>query len=310
MTTNDGQRLGAAVLMIVGSCTSLQFGAAIAVDLFDEMGSWGVTFLRLAIAAAVLLVVVRPRLGSWGRGQWAAVVAFGLVTAAMNGFFYTAIGRIPLGTAVAIEFLGPLVLSAVLSRRRADLLWVGLAFVGMSLLGVDSVLGSSSLDLVGIACALLAGLFWAGYILAGARVSRTVPGTGGLAAALTVSAVVLLPIGAHQALPALHDWRILALAAATALLGSVIPYSLEIAALRRLPERVFGVLLSLEPVVAALVGLLLLHQPIGLLPALAIGAVIAATVGTTTSRSSRGERVEAQVDVHGETRVLASSQPS
>ncbi|MGO3327144.1 EamA family transporter [Gordonia sp. (in: high G+C Gram-positive bacteria)] len=306
---NGGGRPGTAVAMIVGSCTSLQFGAALAVGLIDELGSWGVTFLRLAIAAVVLMIVVRPRIGRWGRGEWTAVVAFGLVTAAMNGCFYAAIGRIPLGTTVAIEFLGPLVLAAVLSRRRADLLWVGLAFVGMALLGVDSILGASSLDPVGIVCALLAGLFWAGYILAGARVSKAVPGTGGLAAALTVSAVAMLPLGAHQAMPALHDWRILALGVATALLGSVIPYSLELSALRRVPERVFGVLLSLEPVVAVLVGLLVLHQRIGLLPALAVGAVIAASAGTT-SGTSRSEGREARVDVPGQTRVLAPSQPS
>nr|WP_183372806.1 EamA family transporter [Gordonia humi] len=294
--------------MIVGSCTSLQFGAALAVGLFDAMGTWGVTLLRLAISAGVLVVVARPRIGGWGRRQWAAIIAFGVMMAAMNGFFYTAISRIPLGTAVAIEFLGPLVLSSVLSRRRSDLLWVGLAFVGMALLGIDSVLGASSLDMVGVACALIAGLFWAGYILTGARVSRTVPGSGGLAVALVVATVVLLPIGTGQALPAMHDWRLLALGAGTALLGSVIPYTLEQGALRRLPEHVFGVLLSLEPAIAALAGLALLHQAIGLLPALAIAAVIAASVGTTMNAARKAKVGAEQTPEHA--RGVGSRPPS
>lgn len=272
--------------MIIGSCTSLQFGAAAAVHLFDAMGSWGVTFLRLSISAAVLAAVARPRTGGWRVREWRAVIAFGVVLAAMNGSFYMAIDRIPLGTAVAIEFIGPLILAAVLSRRRTDVMWVGLAFVGMTLLGVENALGASSLDPVGVACALLAGAFWGGYIVAGARVSRSVPGSGGLAVALVVASIVLAPVGLSQASGVVHDWRLLAFGAAVAMTGSLIPYSLEVAALRRLPERVFGVLLSLEPVIAALAGFVLLHQSVGLLSALAIAAVIVASIGTALSASS------------------------
>ncbi len=291
--TGDGARTGTAVAMIVGSCMSLQFGAAAAVHLFDDLGSWGVTQLRLGIAAVILLVVARPRMLRWTWPQWRAITAFGLVLALMNGCFYAAIDRIPLGTAVAVEFLGPLILSATLSRRRSDLAWVGLAFVGMVLLGVDSVLGTTSLDPIGVVFALFAGLFWAGYIMAGASVSARVPGTGGLAAALLIASVALAPIGASAAAPAFVDWRLFALAVGTALLGSVIPYSLELHALRRLPKNVFGVLLSLEPAIAAIAGFLLLHQPIGVLPSLAIAAVIAASIGTTTSSPVR-EPVEVQ----------------
>ncbi|SEB56364.1 inner membrane transporter RhtA [Gordonia malaquae] len=313
-------RTGAAVAMIIGSCVSLQFGAAMAVHLFDDVGSWGATQLRLTIAALVLAAITRPRVLRWDRSQWRAVAAFGAVLAAMNGSFYAAIDRIPLGTAVAIEFLGPLILSAVLSRRRTDLLWVGLAFVGMMLLGVDSVLGATSLDPIGVLFALLAGLFWAGYILAGAKVSARVPGTGGLAAALVISSIVLLPMGGAAAAPAVGDWRLLALAAGTALLGSLIPYSLELSALRRLPKNVFGVLLSLEPAIAAVAGFVLLHQPIGVLPSLAIAAVIAASVGTTMSAETgtsgtdstmtRGERRNRKKTPQRGQRAETSAEPS
>ncbi|GEE01726.1 DMT transporter permease [Gordonia spumicola] len=296
-TTTGSAQTGAAVAMIIGSCVSLQFGAATAVHLFGDLGSWGTTQLRLGFAALILTAIVRPSVRGWTRHQWRSVVAFGVVLAAMNGCFYAAIERIPLGTAVAIEFLGPLILSATLSRRRADLLWVGLAFVGMVLLGVDSIVGTSTLDLVGVGFALSAALFWAGYIVASARVGVAVPGTGGLAAALVVSTIVMLPLGGVAAAPAFADWRILAYAAATAVLASLIPYTLELSALRRIPKNVFGVLLSLEPAIAAAVGFVLLHQPVGILPAAAIAAVIAASIGTTTQSTvtgaaKRGRRVE------------------
>jgi inner membrane transporter RhtA len=277
--------------MVLGSCTSLQVGAACAAQLFPRIGSNGATLLRLTVAAAVLVAASRPAAHRWSRRQWGAVAVFGLSLAAMNGSFYESIARIPLGTAVTIEFLGPLTLAAVLSRRPRDLTWVALAAVGVALLGLTgSSGGTAHLDPVGVGFALVAAVFWAGYILASRRVGATVPGQGGLAGALVVAALVLLPLGGSGALTAVRAPHLLLLAAGTGVLASVIPYSLELAALRRLPTPVFGVLLSLEPAIAATAGWLLLSQRLGGWEAAAVGVVVLASVGSTlTARRPRPE---------------------
>ncbi|MGY1641893.1 EamA family transporter [Geodermatophilus sp. SYSU D00703] len=281
-STGRGAGSGPAVLMVLGSCVSLQVGAASAAQLFASMGSAGVTLLRLLVAAAVLLIVTRPHAHRWTRQQWTAVVAFGVSLAGMNGFFYAAIARIPLGTAVTIEFLGPLVLAAVLSRRVRDLGWVLLAAAGVVLLGLAAHGGAGpGLDRVGVLCALLAGAFWAGYVLTSARVGAAVPGQGGLAVALAVGALALVPVGAAGATTAAGQPTLLLVGAVTGLLASVVPYTLELSALRRLPPSVFGVLLSLEPAVAALAGWVLLAQPLGAGEAVAVGVVVAASIGST-----------------------------
>lgn len=284
------------VMLILGSCISLQFGAALAVGLFPELGSWGTTALRLGLAAVVLMLVVRPDVRRLDREQWIAILAFGIVIGAMNGSFYAAIDRIPIGTAVALEFLGPLTVSAVLSVRRSDLLWVLLALLGVSLFGLESFLGASDLDLLGVGFALVAALFWGLYILASARVGRLVPGQDGLALGMAVGALTALPLGARGALVGLADPRLLALALATAVLASVLPYTLEMAALRRLPRNVFGILLSLEPVIALLAGVLLLSQ--GVSPARVAAAllVVAASVGVTLTARSAGPDVPQPID--------------
>ena len=166
------------ILFVLGSCISLQVGAALATQLFDQLGPFGTTTLRLAIAAIVLLVIVRPKVHRFTREQWIAVILFGIVVGAMNGNFYAAIDRIPLGTAVALEFLGPLTVAAVLSTRRSDLLWVALALAGVSLFGLESLTGASDLDILGVVFALIAAVFWGLYVLTSARVGRLVPGPG------------------------------------------------------------------------------------------------------------------------------------
>jgi inner membrane transporter RhtA len=281
--------MGASVALIVGSCVSLQFGAALAVQLFPELGSWGVTALRLSIAAIVLVCVVRPAVLRWSRAQWMSVLAFGVALAGMNGFFYAALARIPLGPAVAIEFLGPLVLAAVLTRRVIDLTWVGIALVGMALLGIDGARGEDALDPLGVVFALVAAAFWALYVRTSARAGSLIPGLGGLAMALAVASVLLLPFGVPAAAASAVDPRLLLLALGTALLGSVIPYALELMALRRLPQRVFGVLLSLEPVVAVIAGWLLLGQQAGPVRLVAIALVVAASVGVTLAARRSAE---------------------
>jgi inner membrane transporter RhtA len=269
--------------MVLGSCVSLQVGAASAAQLFPTMGSAGVTLLRLLVAAVVLLAVTRPPVRRWTRQQWTAIGAFGLCLAGMNGSFYASIARIPLGTAVTIEFLGPLVLAAVLSRRVRDLGWVLLAAAGVVLLGMAAGGGGPGLDRVGVAFALLAAVFWAGYILTSARVGAAVPGHGGLAVALAVGALALTPVGVTGAATAVDRPGLLLLGAVTGLLASVVPYTLELSALRSLPPRVFGVLLSLEPAVASVAGWALLGQPLGAREAVAVGVVVLASVGSTLS---------------------------
>lgn len=252
-----------------------------AAQLFPVLGPWGVTSLRVAIAALLLVLIVRPRPRRWTRPQWVAAVLFGVSLAAMNGFFYAAIDRIPLGPAVAIEFLGPLVLAAVLTRRLADAAWVGVALLGMVVLGVDGLIGAEPLDPLGVVFILVAAGFWVMYIRMSARVGALIPGSGGLAMGLLVAAVLLIPVGIPAAATVAADPQLLLLAAITAVLSSVIPYSFELAALRRLPQRVFGVLLSLEPAFATLAGWLILGQDATPLRMLAVALVIAASVGTT-----------------------------
>lgn len=279
------------VALVIGSCLSLPFGAAVAAQLFPVLGPWGVTSLRVAIAAVLLVVLVRPRVRGWTRQQWLAAVLFGVSLAAMNGFFYAAIDRIPLGPAVAIEFLGPLVLAAVLTRRLADAVWVAVALLGMALLGIDGLIGADPLDPLGVVFILIAAGFWVMYIRMSARVGALIPGSSGLAMGLVVAAVLLIPVGVPAAATVAADPSLLLLAAVTAVLSSVIPYSFELAALRRLPQRVFGVLLSLEPAFATLAGWLLLGQDATVLRLLAVALVIAASVGTTLGvrRGRRGE---------------------
>ncbi|QCU77378.1 EamA family transporter [Citricoccus sp. SGAir0253] len=286
--------LAAGVGLVVGACVSLQFGAAVAIALFPALGSWGVTTLRLGLAAVVLLAVARPRVRGWSRRQWTAVALFGTSMGAMNGVFYAAIDRIPLGVAVSIEFLGPLVLAAAMARRLLDGLWVAVALAGMALLAVDSATGARALDPVGVVLALVAGAFWMGYILASKRVGALVPGTGGLAVALVVGTAVVLPLGAPGAAGVLADPALLGMAVAVAVLSSLVPYTFELNALRRLPAPVFSILLSLEPAFAALFGWLLLGQESGPLRSAAIALVIAASAGVTLTVRRAAPRARAR----------------
>jgi inner membrane transporter RhtA len=263
------------VALVVAAVTSLQFGAGYAVTLFDELGPAGAAFLRLSIAAVVLLAIWRPSLRGHARRDVRLAALFGITLGLMNLCIYEAMDRIPLGIAVTIEFWGPLAVAVAGSRRALDLLWVALAAGGILLLADP---GGGSLDTGGIAFALAAGGLWAVYIVLSARTGRVFPGGSGLAIAMVFGALVTLPagIGADLLAP-----EMLAAGAVVALLLSVIPYSLELEALRRLPARVFGVLMSLEPAVAALAGLIVLGQALGVTEWLAIALVVVASAGAT-----------------------------
>jgi inner membrane transporter RhtA len=288
-TTGPARRPGVAVLLVLGSCSSLQGGAALAVRLFPVTGTAGATLLRVGLAAAVLLVAVRPRVRAWTASQWRAVVLYGLSIAGTNGFFYAALARLPLGTAVTIQFLGPLTLSAVLSRRPRDVGWVLLAVAGVLTLGLAGSGGAHHLSGAGVAFVLVSAAFWALYIVAGGRLSAAVPGRGGLAAGITVGAVALLPVGAAGAWHAAARPPLLLTALGVALLASVVPYTLELAAMRQAPRRVFGILLSLEPAVATLSGWLLLGQRV---PPAAVAAVVLVVLASTGSALSAREPAE------------------
>ncbi|MEV0689703.1 EamA family transporter [Streptomyces sp. NPDC050388] len=276
--------LGPVGLVLAGGI-SVQFGGALAVTLMPRAGALGVVTLRLLVAAVVLLLVCRPRLRGHSRADWTTVIVFGLAMAGMNGLFYQAAARIPLGTAVTLEVLGPLALSVLASRRAINFLWAGLALAGVFLLGGG---GFDSLDPAGAAFALGAGVMWAAYIVFSARTGRRFPQADGLALAMGVAALVFLPLGIAESGTKLLDPTVLGLGAAIAVLSSVLPYTLELLALRRLPASTFAILMSLEPAIAAAAGFLILSQALTLTEAAAIALVIAASMGAVRTQVGRG----------------------
>jgi inner membrane transporter RhtA len=266
--------------LVMGAIASVQIGAAIATTLFDELGPAGTVLLRTGFAAVVLVVLWRPRLRGRSSEALRDALLFGLALAGMNLSFYGALDRIPLGIAVTFEFTGPFLVAVAGSRRASDLLWVALAAGGIVLLSPGI---HGSLDLTGTLLALLAGAFWASYIVLAARVGRAFSGGQGLSIAMVVATVVLLPSGIAAGGSDLGDPGLLASGLAVALLSSAIPYSLELEALRRLPKGTFGVLMSLEPAVAALVGLVALGQDLSAYEVVAIGLVVAASAGALSA---------------------------
>ncbi|MGZ4200998.1 MAG: EamA family transporter [Thermoleophilaceae bacterium] len=263
-----------AELLVLGGIASVQIGAAFATKLFAHLGPAGTVLLRVGFAAVVLLLIWRPPLRSYSRYQWRLAILFGLSLAFMNLSFYEALNHIHLGIAVTIEFVGPLAVALAGMRRRLDLVWALLAATGVALLG-----GVSGANITGVLLALLAGCFWAAYILINARVGRSFSGGGGLALAMAIGVIPLIPIGIADGGANLIEPKYLAIGLAVALLSSVVPYSLELEALRRLRAGVFGVLMSIEPAMAALAGFVVLGQDLSALDVLAIALVVTASTG-------------------------------
>ncbi len=270
-----GRERAAAVGLVVVAAVSPQIGAALAVTLFDQLGPAGAAFLRLAFAAIVLWAIWRPRL----TGDLRLAGAFGVALGLMNWSFYEAIARIPLAVAVTIEFTGPLLVAVIGSRRPLDVVWVLLAAVGIVLL-VDP--GGGSLDPAGVGFALVAAACWMAYIYLSKRTGAAFPGGSGLAIAMAVGALIVLPAGVIQADGAFAEPGLVGSALVVAILSSVLPYSLELEALRRLPESVFGVLMSVDPAVAALIGFVVLDQALGPRDLLAIAMVVVASAGAAS----------------------------
>ena len=270
------------VVLLLAAMVSIQTGAALAKGLFPAVGASGATALRLIFAAVMLGVVFRPWRGpmTWAEGRWIAL--YGVALGAMNLLFYMAIARIPLGVAVAVEFVGPLGVALMASRRRADFAWIGLAVAGLLLLAPRGG-GGAPLDPLGLGLALAAGACWGLYIIFGQRAGAT---HGGRATALGMLAAALLaaPVGIVSAGPALLAPSVLGLALVVGLLSSAVPYTLEMAALQRLPTVTFGVFMSIEPALGALSGLVLLGERLTLVQGAAIAAIMAASIGSVMTR--------------------------
>lgn len=306
MSHTAHQRPALGIMFVLMSCSSLQFGAAFAVTLFPLFGALAISVSRLAVASLVVGSVVwvaarwRARRGatmppgalSWSKEQWRAVITFGMAFGLMNGFFYCAIDRIPIGLAVAVEFLGPLALASMLTRRLRDGVWVLCALAGMLVLGYEAAAGKDT-DYLGLAFALIAGVFWALYIRSSAKVGALVPGASGLAVAMLIGAAFITPVAAMVPAPqplwnAVQDPKLILLIFGTAMFASVIPYSAELMALRHLPERVFSVLMSVEPAIAAIAGWALLNQETSPMRWVAICLLMTASVGITLTTTKGG----------------------
>jgi inner membrane transporter RhtA len=270
-----------ATLLVLASIVSVQSGAALATTLFDTIGAAGAVFLRAAFGALALVALTRAaplRTREWLHRD---VVLLSITVAAVNLFFYAALARLPLGITVTLEFVGPLVVALFGSRRRRDVIWALLAAVGIVLLSDGG--GGEEIDPLGVALALAAGLFWAAYILQSARVGRLGPGVGAATMTAVISTALVAPFGLAQGGGEMLDPSVLAVGVAVGVLSTAVPYAFEIEALRRLPQAVFGVLMSLEPAVAAAIGFVALSQALAPIEVVAIGLVVLASAGALRS---------------------------
>lgn len=265
-------------VIVLLAIVSVQVGAALAKGLFQAVGSSGTVFLRIGFGAMIFMLISRPRIRGYSRADYMLLIVFGLVIACMNAAFYAAIARIPLGIAVTLEFVGPLGVSVLASRKRRDFLWAGLAAAGVVLL---APFGNTTIDPIGVGLALLAGACWGAYILLNVRIGRTFEGGSGLALSMSVAALVMLPLGLWSGGATLLNPKVLLLGVGVAILSTVIPFTLELEALRRLPARVFGVLMSLEPAIAALVGFVVLRETTGLRALIALALIVIASGGVS-----------------------------
>lgn len=272
--------LPAVLLAIV----SVQGGAAIAKGLFPLLGAAGTASVRIGFSALILLAAYRPDLRKLSGQQWKAVVPYGISLGAMNVIFYFAIERIPLGLGVTLEFIGPLLLAVLGSKRAIDYLWVALAALGIACIAPWK---DSGADLLGMGLALLAGAFWAGYIVLGGRISKLMDSGQAVAIGMIFAAAVVLPFGIAGGILN-HFSPVMLLSGITlALLSSAIPFTLEMNALKKMPARTFSILMSLEPAVAALCGLIFLKEMLSFYEWLAVALVITASAGATLSKGKQ-----------------------
>lgn len=270
------------LVLVLAATVSVQFGAALAVTLFDRVGAVGSTFLRLALASLMLVAVSRPKIKGWTGAQYRLALAFGLSLGVTNMLYYAALGRLPVAVTVTIEFLGPISVAAAYSRRWVEGLWVLLAAGGIVLMTAPWS-HTGALDPVGVALALMAAAGWATYILLVARAGKLFSGRDVLTIAMVVATAAAAVPGILDGGRMLLDPSVLAVGVVVAILSMVIPFSFEFEALRRMPARVFGVLMSLEPAVAVVAGIIVLNQRLALRELIAIALVVIASIGVTRS---------------------------
>ncbi|HEU0066641.1 MAG TPA: EamA family transporter [Sphingomonas sp.] len=276
----QSRRAGLAPLALIASMVSLCVGTSYAKALFPVAGAGGMTALRIGLSMLLLVAVQRPWRWRLSAVQARAVIGYGVVLALMNLSFYAAVARLPLGIAIAIEFLGPLSVAVLGSARRTDLVWVALAIAGVAMLVMAPDVAGRAIDPVGVVFALLAAIGWALYIIGGKHASAVVPEGQIVCLGLCAAAVIAVPVGVMEAGRVLLDPHVLAIGALVALLCSAIPYSLELFALKRMPAATFGILVSMEPAIGALAALVVLGESIAVRQWLGIAAVVAASVGS------------------------------
>jgi len=267
------------VAVILIAMMSIQSGASLAKSLFPLVGAPGVTALRIALGTLILVVVFKPWRLRFKKEQRLPLLFYGLALGGMNYMFYLSIQTIPLGIAVALEFTGPLAVALFSSRRPVDFIWVILAVLGLWFL-LPLGQSVSQIDLTGAALALGAGACWAVYILTGQRAGEE-HGPATVALGSLIAAVIFVPIGMAQATDSIWQWSILPVGLAVAILSTALPYSLEMIALTRLPTRIFGTLMSMEPALAAISGMMFLGETLTLVQTLALCSIIAASMGST-----------------------------
>ncbi|MBW3086232.1 Threonine/homoserine exporter RhtA [Austwickia sp. TVS 96-490-7B] len=283
--TPSRETSGYPVALVLISILSVQFGGALASLLIPRAGVWGSVALRLSIAGLIMLVISRPKLAGHGWGDAATVMGFGLSLAVMNTAFYASLAHLPIGVAVTVEFIGPLTLSAALSRRWADRLAVLAAASGVVMISGIFDTSWERVEYTGLALALLAGAAWAAYIIMSARAGQRFPGTQGLTWAMLIATAAVLPHALYVDARMMWDQEVICYGVGIALLSSVLPYSLELVALRTLDTRIFGILLCLEPAVAALAGFLMLHETLTAMQLVGMSVVVGAAA-VVTKRSS------------------------
>ncbi|WP_165464749.1 threonine/homoserine exporter RhtA [Enterobacter cloacae] len=267
------------VAVILIAMMSIQSGASLAKSLFPLVGAPGVTALRIALGTLILVVIFKPWRLRFKKAQRLPLLFYGLALGGMNYLFYLSIQTIPLGIAVALEFTGPLAVALFSSRRPVDFIWVILAVLGLWFL-LPLGQSVSQIDLTGAALALGAGACWAVYILTGQRAGEE-HGPATVALGSLIAAIIFVPIGMAQAADSIWQWSILPVGLAVAILSTALPYSLEMIALTRLPTRIFGTLMSMEPALAAISGMIFLGETLTLVQTLALCSIIAASMGST-----------------------------
>jgi inner membrane transporter RhtA len=281
------------IVVILIAMLSIQSGASLAKSLFPIIGAPGVTALRIALGTLILVIIFKPWRLRFKKEQRLPLLFYGLSLGAMNYLFYLSIQTVPLGVAVALEFTGPLAVALFASRRPVDFVWVVLAVLGLWFL-LPLGQNISHVDLTGAALALGAGACWAVYILTGQRAGEE-HGPATVALGSLIAAIIFVPLGMAQATESIWQWSVLPIGIAVAVLSTALPYSLEMIALTRLPTRIFGTLMSMEPALAAMSGMVFLGESLTLVQVLALCSIIAASMGSTLTMRSEPKIKEVDI---------------